>query len=185
MDGNRKTTTVVVVCALMTTLCSTALGRIIYVDDDAAGANDGSSWADAYVHLQDALVAILVFSEPVEIHVGQGTYRPDLGAGLTPGDRTVSFQLASRAVLRGGYAGLGTPDPNERNTTLYASILSGDLLGDDSGFTDAQGKFACTSDPLGSPGTGTEFVFVVDRISKPGWFYDESSSETTAVAVVQ
>ena len=58
-------------------------------------------------------------------------------------------------------------------------------VGTDTGFTDAQGKFACTSDPMGSPGTGTEFVFVVDQISKPGWFYDESSSETTAVAVVQ
>ena len=36
-------------------LCSVTRGDIIYVDDDAAGANDGSNWLDAYNHLSHAL----------------------------------------------------------------------------------------------------------------------------------
>ena len=32
-----------------------ASAKIIYVDGDAAGANNGESWSDAYIYLQDAL----------------------------------------------------------------------------------------------------------------------------------
>jgi hypothetical protein len=55
---------------------------VIYVDDDAAGANNGSSWVDAYRYLQDALAAARLTDKPVEIHVAQGRpgrcgrYRP-------------------------------------------------------------------------------------------------------------
>ena len=55
--------------------------RIIYVDDDASGANNGTSWVDAYNYLQDALVSA---SSGDEIRVAQGTYTPDLGAGVSP-----------------------------------------------------------------------------------------------------
>ena len=36
-------------------LCSLAYSKIIYVDDDADGANEGTSWENAYIYLQDAL----------------------------------------------------------------------------------------------------------------------------------
>lgn len=42
---------------LSVVLVSSAGAQTIYVDDDATGANDGSSWQDAFIYLQDALDA--------------------------------------------------------------------------------------------------------------------------------
>jgi hypothetical protein len=112
-------------------LCGAAAGKIIYVDDDAAGANDGSSWENAYVYLQDALADANSAEKPVEILVAQGIYKPDQGAYQTPGDREATFRLMNGVTLKGGYAGLGEPHPNARDVELYESVLSGDLNGDD------------------------------------------------------
>jgi hypothetical protein len=105
--------------------------RIIYVDDDAAGANDGSSWEDAYVYLQDALVDANSTEKPVEIRVAQGIYKPDQGANQTLGDLEATFQLINGVTLKGGFAGLGEPITNDRNVDVYETILSGDLNNND------------------------------------------------------
>jgi len=108
-------------------------GQIIYVDADANGLNDGSSWRDSYKYLQDALADANSDDKPVEIWVAQGTYRPDediLHPGGT-GNQEATFQLINGVAIKGGYAGFGEPDPNERNTDLYITTLSGDLNGDD------------------------------------------------------
>ncbi|HUW20065.1 MAG TPA: right-handed parallel beta-helix repeat-containing protein [Sedimentisphaerales bacterium] len=101
---------------------------IFYVDDDANGLSDGLSWPDAYNYLQDALSVAL---RGDQVWVAGGVYRPDEGRGLTKGDRRMSFMLKEGVPLRGGFAGVTAPDPNDRNFTLYETTLSGDLNGDD------------------------------------------------------
>ncbi len=107
--------------------------RSCFVDADATtGANDGTSWADAFVHLQDALNSARNTPSITEIYVAQGTYSPDQGALVTSGDRTASFGLIKGVTITGGYAGYGEADPNARDVEAYPSILSGDLSGNDS-----------------------------------------------------
>jgi hypothetical protein len=106
--------------------------RIIYVDDDAEGANDGTSWENAYKYLQDALADANSARKPVEIRVAQGIYKPDQGKNQTPGDREATFHLVNGVALKCSYAGLSEPDPNARDIHLYETLLSGDLHGDDS-----------------------------------------------------
>jgi hypothetical protein len=111
-------------------------GRIIYIDDDSAGANNGSSWVDAYRCLQDALT---VAQYDDEIWVAKGVYKPDQRAVVSrfgyqirsSGVRAETFQLKNGVSVKGGYAGLGGPDPNERDFEMYKTILSGDLSGND------------------------------------------------------
>jgi len=105
----------------------------IYVDTDATGNNDGSSWEDAYNYLQDALADANSSPKPLEIRVAQGIYKPDEDT-LHPdgtGNREATFQLINGVTLKGGYAGFGEPEPNARDIDLHETILSGDLNGDD------------------------------------------------------
>lgn len=104
---------------------------IIYVDAGASGANDGSSWANAHNYLQDALANANSSAKPAEIRVAQGIHTPDQGANQTRGDREATFQLTNNVTVKAGYAGLGGCDPDARDIQLHATILSGDLLGDD------------------------------------------------------
>jgi Disaggregatase related len=105
--------------------------KLIYVDDDAAAGGDGLSWASAYRTLRDALTDANAAEKPVEVRVARGCYRPDQGAGQVQGDREAAFALLNEVTLRGGYAGLEGADPNARDSQLYQTVLTGDLLGDD------------------------------------------------------
>lgn len=116
---------------------------VLYVDQHATGpVHDGSSWCSGYLFLQDALAEAEASGGGVtEIRVADGIYKPDQGGGQIPGDREATFQLLNGLELRGGFAGCGAADPDERDITAYETILSGDLSGDDDVVT-----IECTSD---------------------------------------
>ena len=145
--------------------------KIIYVDDDAAGANDGSSWADAYNYLQDALAAAWSGDE---IRVAQGIYIPDSNSANPngSGDRTATFQLINGVTLKGGYTGAGTPDPNTRDIELYETILTGDLNGNDA---DVNELYNLLDEPTRAEnschvvtGSGTDQTVVLDGFAITG-----------------
>jgi len=141
MSARSNTCRWAVISLLLVITCNRAFaGKTLYVDDDAAGANNGSSWTDAYKYLQDALADANSADKPVEIRVAQGIYRPDRNTAELngTGDRTATFQLINAVTLRGAYAGYYVNgnngeiiDPNSRDIDLYATILSGDLDGND------------------------------------------------------
>ena len=113
----------------------TVAQTVQYVDDDAPVGGDGRSWATSHRYLQDALTAARESGGTVtDIWVAAGTYRPDQGAGKTPGDRTAAFELINGVAVRGGFAGNEDPaafDPKNRDLTQNVTILSGDLAGND------------------------------------------------------
>ena len=103
-------------------------GGTLFVDASSGGVPDGTSWCMAFTDLQSAIASAVPGDE---IHVAGGEYKPDRGAGQTPGDRTASFALNSGVVLLGGYAGCGAANPDARDFLAFETILSGDLGGDD------------------------------------------------------
>lgn len=89
----------------------------VYVDNAATGLNDGSSWSNAYTSLSAALSNVIGGDQ---IDVAQGTYYPGSA-------RTSTFSLVSGVDIYGGFAGVGTANPNAQNPSLYPTILSGDI----------------------------------------------------------
>ena len=107
-------------CVFLSVIVCPVAGKIIYVNDDAGGANNGTSWTDAYTDLQSAL-ATSISSD--QIWVSAGTYKP----GNTRYD---SFQMKNGVGIYGGFAGNEDPnlfDPADRDFTTNETILSGDI----------------------------------------------------------
>lgn len=98
-------------------------GRV-YVNVNATGTNDGTSWTNAYTSLQDGLTSATTLGFPV--WVAQGTYKPHASNRFTP------FQLSLNMEVFGGFNGTEA-NFSDRNPSLNKTILSGDLNGDDAG----------------------------------------------------
>ena len=96
-------------------------GNILYVNDDATGANNGTSWTNAFNSLQDALAATANCPGVTQIWVATGTYKPTTGT-----DRTISFVMKNNLAIYGGFIGTETL-LSERNWFLNITVLSGDI----------------------------------------------------------
>ena len=110
---------------------------------------DGLTWATALRELQCALAED---TDGDTIKVARGNYRP----GAAP---SVTFTLDRNVTLLGGYAGTGTPDPENRPPfDPYAadaalSVLTGDVVFDDDPTTFANYAENALSVVTVAPGT--------------------------------
>jgi len=106
--------------AFLLAWASQGIAGTIYVNNDASGGNNGTSWTDAYTSLQSALTAA---SSGDQIWVAAGTYKP--GAA-----RTNSFSMKNGVAIYGGFAGYEDPcsfDLASRDFEANETILSGDI----------------------------------------------------------
>ncbi len=161
---------------------------VLYVDGNAVGSGGGADWTNAFPYLQYALAAARNLPGVHEIRVAQGIYLPDQGHIENLGDRTISFELVNGVVLKGGYAGIGASNPDERDIEKYKTILSGDLSGtleelnDDNFYSKLMDRgtmnYENTMHVVSAIGVDASAVLdgvVITGGTANGWVYGESS----------
>jgi len=149
---------ILMVVPLLFLFAAWAQSTVIYVNDDAGGNDDGSSWEDAFRDLQDGLTAA---TSGDEVWVAEGLYVP--GA-----DESDTFQLLDGVEIFGGFEGSpgSETDFNVRDVDAYLTILSGDFGGND--ITDAGGVVTDTGNIVGAnskhviTGSGTDGTAALD-----------------------
>ena len=90
----------------------------VYVDIDATGSSNGSTWADAFTDLQNGIDLAV---SGIEVWVAEGTYVP--GPGLSD-----HFATKNGVRVYGGFAG-GETIRQDRDWTTHATVLSGEIGG--------------------------------------------------------
>jgi hypothetical protein len=120
--------TVLLAVAVSLAVRGPAAAGTIFVKFNASGANNGTSWANAYTDLQSALTAAVATDE---IWVAAGVYKPTSTA-----DRTISFALKNGVGVYGGFAGTETmrsqANPDANVTALSGDVGSGGVATDNS-----------------------------------------------------
>jgi len=91
----------------------------VFVKHDALGANNGSSWQDAYKELDSAIN----HTGSGQIWVAAGTYKPKISV---EGYGFKTFMLSKKITLFGGFAGYET-QLSQRDVAQNITILSGDV----------------------------------------------------------
>ncbi|WP_034058859.1 choice-of-anchor Q domain-containing protein [Lacinutrix jangbogonensis] len=100
----------------------TTSSGIVYVNQTAAGLNDGTSWTNAYTNLQTAFTNYITGTD---IWVATGTYIPDFI------DTSISFNITEdNTKVFGGFAGTET-SLSQRDLIANPTVLSGDLFAND------------------------------------------------------
>ncbi|MCH5599623.1 hypothetical protein [Niabella ginsengisoli] len=96
--------------------------QTIFVNSAATGANDGSSWENAYQNLTNALNAANSNSGITQVWVAEGTYFPS-----STNNRDDFFNLRRNNLqLYGGFAGNETA-LEQRNVNTHLTTLSGNI----------------------------------------------------------
>ncbi len=90
-----------------------------YVNAAATGNGNGTSWANAFTKVQDALAAAVAGDE---IWIAAGVY--------TPNTANTTIDLKNGVALYGGFAGTES-QRDQRNWQTHRTILSGDVDGND------------------------------------------------------
>jgi hypothetical protein len=165
MEGRKQLVALLACCIATLMIPCAAWAKIIYVDDDANAPGNGLSWQTAYKYLQDGLADAQTVDKPVEIRVAQGVYKPDRDAAHPRGGvwSPWTFELHGGRSLRGGFAGMAAPDPNEQDANSYETTLTGDLADNDA---DLRETFEYEW-PWDEP-THQDNVITVVEISGPG-----------------
>ena len=90
----------------------------IYVNSQAQGKSDGTSWTNAFTDLNSALASA---EEGDEIFVASGTYYPSQN-----GDTSASFEMVDGVSVYGGFNGTEA-SLQERDYEKNPTVLSGDI----------------------------------------------------------
>jgi predicted outer membrane repeat protein len=134
---------------------------VIYVDADAIGLGNGSSWEDAYPDLQTALS---VAASSDEIWVAEGIYYPDEGFGQTNDDIVSTFVLTDGVALYGGFdPGSGVDEMAERDWETNVTVLSGDI--DHETNPDATDPHGVVTDTANIAGNNAYHVVYSDNVT--------------------
>jgi len=108
-------------------LSPAAVAETLHVDANlVSGANDGSSWADAYQGVGGLQTALAAAVAGDEIWVADGLYKPTTGAA-----RTSVFQLKNGVEIYGGFSGGEATLGDRPAIGNFVSVLSGDLSDND------------------------------------------------------
>ncbi len=103
---------------------------VIYVNDSASGQNNGLSWADAFLSLEDAFRKAR-HAHVDEIWIAEGTYQPSTCAFDTCQDAAgyrfdLLFRNKTQTSLYGGFPANGTPAFQDRDWIAHPTIISGE-----------------------------------------------------------
>ncbi|MGE3109191.1 MAG: M12 family metallo-peptidase [Phycisphaerales bacterium] len=117
----------------------------VYVDSDAPGEGDGTTWNTSAKHLANVLsFASLKYSNVREVWVADGVHAPDYFGAARSASRSAAFALRSGLGLYGGFQGRSRPGGGEASLaqradpSLFPTVLSGEIgsaAGDDNSYS--------------------------------------------------